>query len=585
MKKRLLTGLVMTFFLCLSCQKAKTQITGIKVDSAQLYSQTSNCVIPATAVIMLSGYVTGTVPPNDSVTMSVDFGDGTNTSFKTPLLQNYFYKNLTHIYAFPGTFQVTCIATTSNSLSDTLASNNISLSNTCAPLTGRLYIDANSNCMYDAGETVITNRLVKIVNTGNSITYYAVTNSNGIYNFGVPPGNYTLTSPIINGITPSCPTTGTANVAVTTGNTYTNDFAYNCASVATDIGVNISASNWRIGFDRPLTVSAFSNNACVNSSGTITITLPSLLSYSYTMNNFPTPTVSGNTLTWNVTNLSKLTSFLSKVMVHCSSTTNFGDTICVTATITPSGSDANPANNSKTICPPANNSFDPNDKDVAPRGIGVTGDIENGTQLTYFINFQNTGNDIAYTVTIKDSLDSDLDISTLHVLKASHAVKPFIIGESEIIFRFDNINLPDSGSNEPASHGFVAYSIVPKAALAIGTQIKNTARIYFDFNSPIITNASLNTIANPQSIQYLSNGTLEASVFPNPANDNIYIELNEKGNFNAELYDMLGRNAKSIRGKNGKATLNVSEIPEGMYMLRLSNSENRILSTKITIQH
>src|SRR5438093_2053651 len=50
------------------------------------------------------------------------------------------------------------------------------------------------------------------------------------------------------------------------------------------------------------------------------------------------------------------------------------------------------------------------------------------------------------------------------------------------LFRsFPNINLTDSGSNEPASHGFIQYKIKLQTGVPAGTQIQNTAYIYFEF--------------------------------------------------------------------------------------------------------
>lgn len=55
-------------------------------------------------------------------------------------------------------------------------------------------------------------------------------------------------------------------------------------------------------------------------------------------------------------------------------------------------------------------------------------------------------------------------------------------------FRFPDIMLPDSDISEPASHGFIQFSVSQKADNPLGTVIENTAGIYFDFNEPVITN-------------------------------------------------------------------------------------------------
>src|SRR5678815_3973762 len=51
-----------------------------------------------------------------------------------------------------------------------------------------------------------------------------------------------------------------------------------------------------------------------------------------------------------------------------------------------------------------------------------------------------------------------------------------------------------SNIDEPNSHGGVVYRIMTDSLLPDPTEITNTAYIYFDYNSPVITNTTLNTI-------------------------------------------------------------------------------------------
>ncbi|HRO42606.1 MAG TPA: T9SS type A sorting domain-containing protein [Flavipsychrobacter sp.] len=587
MKKRLLAGIALIACSLMGVsEKATAQITGISLDSVQIYTQT-NCLLPSTMIVSYTGSMTGTLLPTDSVTMYLNFGDGTDTTFKHPFTQgNWFWGNLNHIYTIAGNLQVMGTATSPNNHTDTFYSNIISLSNTCAPLAGRMFIDANSDCVYQPGEITINNSAVLIHNSGTNISYYAATNSSGQYNTGVPPGTYTITAGgVPGGVTASCPASGSVTQTVITGGSYTNNFAYNCSSTtASDVAIHAYAGNWRLGFSRPLYVSLLSNTACTNSAGTVSITLPMHLSYTGTPFGLPAPTVSGSTLTWNVSNLNAVNTWWTSVMIHTSTAATFGDTICVAAVYTPTGADANLTNNTDLVCAQVNNSFDPNDKRVAPEGTSTAGNIVNGTQLTYMVRFQNTGNDVAYTVTVKDKIDADLNLTTLRVLKTSHPMKLSFVG-TEANFRFDNINLPDSASNEPASHGYILYTISPKANLPLGTTIQNTADIYFDFNDPIITNTTLNTIAQPQSVQHLASGTLQATVYPNPANGHLFVEVNNNSSFKAELYDIMGRTVKAQDGLNGNTTINVKELPTGTYFLKLTNKANEVLTTKINIQH
>ncbi len=159
-------------------------------------------------------------------------------------------------------------------------------------------------------------------------------------------------------------------------------------------------------------------------------------------------------------------------------------------------------------------SYDPNDKQVSPIGIGDNNETMLGQELTYTVRFQNTGNDVAYDVSIIDSLDHNLDLSTFEVLNASHEMTT-TLNRNVVEFLFKNIFLPDSTSNEPLSHGYVTYSISPKKEVQENTLITNNADIYFDANPPIRTNTTENLLVenfNTSSILSIEALSLDASI-------------------------------------------------------------------------
>lgn len=145
-----------------------------------------------------------------------------------------------------------------------------------------------------------------------------------------------------------------------------------------------------------------------------------------------------------------------------------------------------------------NCAFDPNDKLVTPVGYGAAGAVPIGLdRLTYTVRFQNTGTDTALNVVIEDALDPDLLWESMQVVAASHALTRISVDESGVAtFRFGQIMLPDSNVNEPASHGFIIYSIAPMPDASHATEITNTAGIFFDLNTPVITNTTLNTLVD-----------------------------------------------------------------------------------------
>ena len=113
--------------------------------------------------------------------------------------------------------------------------------------------------------------------------------------------------------------------------------------------------------------------------------------------------------------------------------------INVTASIAsvPFAIDATPNDNTSiaVLCLP----YDPNEKQVSPKGEGTQGYIHNGQELTYTIHFQNVGNAPAHHVRVEDVIDANLDLSTLEIISQSHPVELDAVN-NQITFFFRDIN-------------------------------------------------------------------------------------------------------------------------------------------------
>lgn len=116
-------------------------------------------------------------------------------------------------------------------------------------------------------------------------------------------------------------------------------------------------------------------------------------------------------------------------------------------------------------------SFDPNDKQAFPRGYGNQHLLEADTDIEYLIRFQNTGTDTAFTVVIMDTLSAHLDARKVRPGVSSHRYDFALLDNNVLRFRFDNILLPDSNANEPASHGFIKFRVPQQAGNPDGTVI------------------------------------------------------------------------------------------------------------------
>ena len=215
--------------------------------------------------------------------------------------------------------------------------------------------------------------------------------------------------------------------------------------------------------------------------------------------------------------------------------------------------------------------FDPNDKIVRTIRTSEDGKSYPEDPLMYTIRFQNTGNDTAFQVVIRDTLDKDLDINTVEILGFSHPMTTFIKPGGVIEFQFANILLPDSSVNEALSHGFVSYRVNAKIGIGSPAIIENRASIYFDYNPGIHTNITLNEFVDlSSSTSHTTNLPAFLTVFPNPASDELFIHVNEHQQRPIKflLQDISGHILQSgILETNQTKSLMISELPTGQYLI------------------
>ncbi|MCZ8215521.1 MAG: hypothetical protein O9262_04735, partial [Cyclobacteriaceae bacterium] len=209
----------------------------------------------------------------------------------------------------------------------------------------------------------------------------------------------------------------------------------------------------------------------------------------------------GNVLTYNFTDVepgqSQVILVNMRVPVPTIEGSLMGEEVISSASVSTFSADQNNNNNEITLPQTVVGSVDPNDKLVTPQGHGPNGYVAVDTDhLEYTIRFQNVGTAPATFVTLEDVIDPNLNISTFTVVSASHAYTYQIVDRTLSVL-FDNINLIDSLTDEPNSHGYFTFTIGLNDNLPVGTQIQNTASIIFDYNLPLETNTVTNTLRNP----------------------------------------------------------------------------------------
>jgi uncharacterized repeat protein (TIGR01451 family) len=450
-------------------------------------------------------------------------------------------------------------------------------------LNGLLFIDTIPNCAYNNNETKQANTKVNLLQDG-VLKQQTITALNGMYGFDAGYGNYEIRIDTANlPFTITC--AGGASrfdtLSATDSLTGNLNFALRCKSGFDLMAQSISNS----GRFRPAAVTGlnikagdaanFLGSSCVNSvSGTVTLIIDGPVHYISPSSGSLTPTiVIGDTVKWNVADFGTVNGTTAfNIIVATDTFATAGSTVCLTLNVTPLA-DNDSSNNVTTTCYTVVSSFDPNDKQVSPPG-----DIDTLQKwLTYTVRFQNTGTAEAQHIYVMDTLDTNVDGSSFQLLAYSHQPQ-VLINENIVRFNFANINLPDSNTNEPESHGHIQYKVKLKNNLPVGTTISNTAFIYFDFNAPVVTNTTTSTIAVKQDTTTVGipsvTNPAQFTLYPNPTQQQFTVTTAQP-NQTLQIFDVEGRIVFTQNIIGTATTVNISNMYSGVYVVGFSNTNVR----------
>jgi uncharacterized repeat protein (TIGR01451 family) len=467
-------------------------------------------------------------------------------------------------------------------------------------LSGATYADYNANCVFEVTDGTFSNYQVVVDNNYNAnyMGLYSTLFANGFsltgqYTLGIQESFLTnCTVTYNNGMLPfAYPNSCTPGIYTFTTLPQTGlDFALQCTS-----NIDVAAFAGPFGPVRPgipFNLSAHvSNMGCDTVSGWVKVVLDDRVVYNPALSSNPPALMLGDTLFWthgpisNISNNGFWNSFTSGLHLTPDTTVTIGDTLCFYIETNIAPNDINIVNNSKNVCVPVVNSYDPNIKEVMPKGTGASGVIPpTQNELVYTVYFQNTGTASAINVRITDTLDANIIPQSLVILGRSHTMTPQWLAPGVVRFNFNNINLPDSNSNEALSHGFVTFSVKLDGTLPLGTEVKNKAAIYFDFNAPIITNTTLNTVDILTEARFQTIAK-NISIYPNPAHNQFNLSINNfKNNKNSfiEIYNLAGQLILSQTIISSTTNVDLTSLDKGLYILK-TNAMGELHTSKLVV--
>jgi hypothetical protein len=443
-------------------------------------------------------------------------------------------------------------------------------------IKGNVFVDLNNDSKRDLNEKSLPNILIQ---SGSDWSQF--TNSFGNYTiFTDTSRSYTFKPVNINQdnfkVVPVERNIITTNKSLEIYNN--QDFMLQPLRNFNDLKTNLVIGNARPGFNSISTI-VYKNVGTTVLNGKVSFTLDPKQEF---INSNIVPTSQGNNVyVWTIDTLKPFEQKRIKIEIKTKINAPLGSFVTSEVVGNISEIDVDTSDNTYISRIEVRGSYDPNDISVSKMNI-ITNDKIVLNSLDYLIKFQNTGNASAIKVEVLDTLVIKLDYTSIEMLSTSHNYDMQIIepkNKSEnftvIKWTFDNINLPDSVSNEKLSHGFINFRIKnnPRRMALLTDSFLNKAAIYFDFNSPIITNQVRTLFAPLVSTTDLKN--LGISVFPNPVTEflNIATLNNDVKKIEIEVINLNGQVIRTQILMGSNSDIDIQELNPGLYFLKIKTQE------------
>jgi hypothetical protein len=454
--------------------------------------------------------------------------------------------------------------------------NNVEVNSYCSFIPGGTTYTIQGNTKYDSNNNGCDGsdpnkafQQFNIVNGSNSGSYIA--NSSGNYSISVQNGSSTITPVVEN---PAyfniSPVSLTANFPAQTSPLAQN-FCVTPNGTHNDleiIAIPITAAT--PGFNSVYKI-VYKNKGTTAQSGSVTFNFNDNVMNYLNSTTAPSSQTTG-ILNWNFTNLLPFASKEITVTFKLNTPTQTppllgGDILHFTTQINAAADDT-PADNTFTLNQTVVNSFDPNDK-TCLEGTAIS-QTKVGDYVHYLIRFENTGTANAQNIVVKDDIDtSKFDLASLIALNGSHNFVTKVSGNTAE-FIFENIQLPFDDAN---NDGYVSFKIKTKSTLALGDSFSNTAKIYFDYNAPIITNTYTTAVQQLLAVNETADSKENINIYPNPVKDVLFIKSKNEI-IKAEIYDTAGR--VLIKTAVNNSSVNVSELSRGNYIIKCFTKDNMV---------
>lgn len=448
-----------------------------------------------------------------------------------------------------------------------------------AVISGKVYLDENNNCIHDGTETGLALARVTL-NPGNLVTF---ADDNGLYEFPVNPGSYTITfEPGIKN------DYGCGRLASITVGSNVNYEAPELNAVekpdVVDLELSSQLSNgWKLvrGQYNEIKLNAHNNGSVTIKGATLQLKMGDWWN---DVSISPTPTsIVDDEYTWNVSDLKKGDNFLITISGTIKAEISEYNDFCFTGDVDFPQTDISVKSNREAAQLTTTDKLDPITKQV-DCGSWFTSSTE---KIAYHIRFENEASQVINKVTVSDTFDSDListyvwdytDIGT----STKRDIKMIKVpGKEEwrllYTWKSTDANLAPAGASNNKNVGYATLKFeLHELSKAKGIELCNRAQVILENSEPMYTNTvcSKATYLNVPRLDLPS----QVEFYPNPADYYVSMSNASGEERNIDVLNQMGQVVHSFVLKPFEdKDLDISNLTSGIYMINIQGFETQKL--------
>jgi hypothetical protein len=433
-------------------------------------------------------------------------------------------------------------------------------------MAGEVFYDKNQNCINDASDVPMNMVTVRFSSIKSGKMWFAVTDSRGRFAAALPEDDYSIQVFAGRHWMNSCP--GNFASAIKKGEYSMVSLSQYMPPNVSDVEINtdiITPGNVRPGEDVKAVITLKNAGNTVINGPTFHLIHDARLS-DFTADSLP-DNYAGNEATWSITRFEpgsvRSIPFSFRLPANAQTTDRFPVYLKTGTTFT--AGDAFKGDNADTLQLKLMDNTVSAVTKVSLKGDDVDFRVKD---LTYHVNFTNTGKSFVKRLVMLDTVDANLPMSRVVItnLYPTDAVVRTEKGNI-LVVEFPNANLAALESNPAAASGFITYKIELTADLKSGQNFYNRANGDFDSRWKASSNMVVVMAKNP-SASAKTLGAGDARMWPNPAKDELNIHWAASINGPVYITDNAGRMAMTVPVSGKSVTIQLSKLKPGLYFLK-----------------